>query len=112
MKTLLLKDDDVQVLQSNGILFQGPATKRRKGSKAQPIPMIQDGGVRQKDLHLRFIQACSSTMTSSVYYSRWTAGISGDEEEEEEPNKVYSDHGATDNEDEEKKKIKSTSTST
>jgi hypothetical protein len=49
MKTLLMKEDDVQVLQSAGITFQGPATKRRKGSNAQPV-QIQDAGVRQTRL--------------------------------------------------------------
>jgi hypothetical protein len=46
MKTLLLKGDDVEVLHSAGITFQGPAAKRRKGSNSQPI-QVQDGGVRQ-----------------------------------------------------------------
>jgi hypothetical protein len=43
MKTLLLKDDDVEVLHSAGITFRGPATtgKRRK---------VQDSGVRQTRL--------------------------------------------------------------
>jgi hypothetical protein len=49
MKTVLMKGDDVQVLRSAGITFQGPATKRRKGSNAQPV-QIQDGGVRQTRL--------------------------------------------------------------
>jgi hypothetical protein len=49
MKTLLLKDDDVQVLHSTDITFQGPAAKRRKGANAQPI-QVQDGGVRQTRL--------------------------------------------------------------
>jgi hypothetical protein len=44
MKTLLLQDDNVEVLPSAGITFQGPAAKRRKGTSAQPI---QDGGFRQ-----------------------------------------------------------------
>ena len=44
MKTLLLQDDDVEVLPSAGVTFQGPAAKRRKGTSAQPI---QDGGFRQ-----------------------------------------------------------------
>ena len=43
MKTLLLKDDDVEVLHSAGITFQGSAAtvKRRK---------VQDSGVRQTRL--------------------------------------------------------------
>ncbi len=49
MKILLMKEDDVQVLQSAGITFQGPATKRRKGSNAQPV-QVQDGGTRQTRL--------------------------------------------------------------
>jgi hypothetical protein len=47
MKTLQLKDDDVEVLHSAGITFQGPAAKRRKGANAQ---LIQVGGVRQTRL--------------------------------------------------------------
>ena len=46
MKTLLLKDDDVEVLHTAGITFQGPAAKRRKGASAQPIQDGDGGGVR------------------------------------------------------------------
>jgi hypothetical protein len=44
MRTLLLQDDDVEVLHSAGITLQGPAAKRRKGTNSQPI---HDGGLRQ-----------------------------------------------------------------
>ena len=108
MKTLLLKDDDVQVLQSTDITSQGPATKRRKGSKAQPIPMIQDGGVRQTRLAFEvhpslLIDDDIIRMLEQVD----CAGISDDEEEE--PNDEDSDHDAATNDEEEgEKESKST----
>jgi hypothetical protein len=52
MKTLLMKEDDAQVLHIAGTASQGqrpPATKRRKGSNAQPV-QIRDGVVRRTRL--------------------------------------------------------------
>lgn len=52
MKTLLMKEDDAQVLHIAGNASQGqgpPATKRRKGSNAQPV-QIRDGVVRRTRL--------------------------------------------------------------
>jgi hypothetical protein len=102
MKTLLMKDDDdIQVLPIAGITSQGPlATKRRKGSNAQPVP-IQDGGVRQK--RLSFEAHPSLIIYDDIIRmleQMDCAKISDDAEEEEE--EELNDEVSDDDEDEEK----------
>jgi hypothetical protein len=108
MKTLLLKDDDVQVLHSTDITFQGPAAKRRKGANAQPI-QVQDGGVRQTRLSFEIHPSLLLDENEDflgVLDEMNCADVSDDETEEEEDEEESDDKdsGGTAADEETKKK--------
>ena len=106
MKTLLLKDDGVEVLHSADITFQGPAAKRRKGANAQPI-QVQDGGVRQTRLSFEVHPSLLLDENEDflgVLDEMNCADVSDDETEEEDEESDDKDSGgaAADEEEEEK----------